>query len=131
MPTILLVDDEPTIRILVRAALEGTGYPLLEAADGITALELARSERPDLILLDVALPRLSGLEVCRQLKEDPATADTPIFLLTGFVQQTDRQAAVDAGAEDFIAKPFSPTALVALVQDTLRNQAERPLANSA
>lgn len=131
MPTILLVDDEPTIRILVRAALEDTGYPLIEAADGITGLELARSERPDLILLDVALPRLSGLEVCRQLKEDPATADTPIFLLTGFVQQTDRQAAVDAGAEDFIAKPFSPAALVALVQDTLRNQAPRPLANSA
>ena len=131
MPTILLVDDEPTIRILVRAALEDTGYPLLEAADGITALELARSEHPDLILLDVALPRLSGLEVCRQLKDDPATADTPIFLLTGFVQQTDRQAAMDAGAEDFIAKPFSPAALVELVQDTLRNRAPRPLANSA
>ena len=120
MATILLVDDEPTIRVLVRAALEGTGYRLLEAADGVSALQLARRERPDLVLLDIALPRLSGLEVCRRLKEDPATAAMPIFLLTGFVQKAERRAAEEAGAQGFIAKPFSPAALVARIEDTLR-----------
>ncbi len=123
MPTILVVDDEPTIRVLVRAALEGSGYGVLEAVDGATALEMARSQRPDLLLLDVALPRMSGLEVCRRLKRDPATAGTPILLITGFVQQAERQAAAEAGAEGFIAKPFSPAALVAQIDDTLHRRA--------
>ena len=122
MATILVVDDEPTIRLLVRAALEETGHRLLEAADGSTALDLARAERPDLILLDIVLPRLSGLEVCRRLKGDPATATTPVFLLTGFVQQAERQAAEEVGAEGFIAKPFSPAALVQQIEDTLRRR---------
>jgi CheY-like chemotaxis protein len=123
MPTILVVDDEPTIRVLIRAALEGTGYRLLEAADGASALQVARSQRPDLILLDIALPRLSGLEVCRRLKEDPTTAATPILLLTGLVQQAERQAAEEVGAQGFIAKPFSPAALVAQIDDTLLRRA--------
>lgn len=122
MATILVVDDEPTIRLLVRAALEETGHRLLEAADGSTALDLARAERPDLIILDIVLPRLSGLEVCRRLKGDPATAATPVFLLTGFVQQAERQAAEEIGAEGFIAKPFSPAALVQQIKDTLRRR---------
>jgi CheY-like chemotaxis protein len=123
MPTVLAVDDEPTIRVLIRAALEGTGYRLLEAADGASALQIARSRRPDLILLDIALPHLSGLEVCRRMKEDPATATTPILLLTGFVQQAERQAAEDVGAQGFIAKPFSPTALVEQITDTVHQRA--------
>ena len=123
MPTVLVVDDEPIIRVLIRAALEGTGYGLLEAVDGVSALDVARSRRPDLILLDIALPHLSGLEVCRRLKEDPATAATPVLLLTGFVQEAQRQAGERAGADGFIAKPFSPAGLAAQIDRTLRRRA--------
>jgi CheY-like chemotaxis protein len=119
MPTILVVDDEPTIRFLVRAALDGTGYRLIEASDGLSALEVALTERPDVILLDIALPRLSGLEVCRRLKENPATAGAPVLLITGLVQEAERQAAEEVGAQAFIAKPFSPAALVSQVEDAL------------
>lgn len=123
MSTILVVDDEPTIRILIRAALEGRGYRLVEAADGVSALRVAQREQPDLILLDIGLPSLNGLEVCRRLKEDPATATTPVFFLTGFVQQTERRTFEGAGAQGFIAKPFSPADLVAQIEDTLRQRA--------
>ncbi len=123
MATVLVVDDEPTIRVLVRAALEGTGCRILEAVDGPSALDLARGGRPDLVLLDIALPGLSGLEVCRQLNDDPATASMPILLLTGLVQQAERQAAAEVGAQGFIAKPFSPAALVGQIEDTLRRRA--------
>lgn len=123
MPKILVVDDEATIRLLIRASLEGAGHCLLEAADGASALQMARSRRPDLILLDIALPRLSGLEVCRRLKADPATAATPILVLTGFAQQAERQAAEEVGAQAFIAKPFSPAALLAQVDDALLRRA--------
>ena len=119
MPTILLVDDEPTIRYLLRASLEGRGYRLIEADDGPSALQSAQSELPDLILLDIALPGLNGLEVCHRLKDDPATATTPVLLLTGYVDQTNREAAERAGAQGFIAKPFSPAALVARIEEAL------------
>ena len=120
MKSILVVDDEPTIRKLVRAVLEGKGYRLLEAADGPSALETARRERPDLVLLDLALPRLSGTEVCRRLKEAPATADIPVLLLTGMVQQSKPDAAVAAGAQGCIEKPFSPHALTARITELLQ-----------
>lgn len=120
MKSILIVDDEPTIRRLVRAALDGRGYRLLEAADGPSALETARCERPDLILLDLALPQLSGTEVCRQLKEAPATADIPVLLLTGMVQQAKRDAAQATGAQGCIEKPFSPSTLTAQIAELLQ-----------
>lgn len=123
MATVLVVDDEPTIRMLLLAALEGTDHLLLEAADGRSALGLARSSRPDLILLDIALPGLSGLDVCRELKQDPTTADVPVLLLTGLARQDERQVADDVGAEGFIAKPFSPVALVAEIEEILRRRA--------
>lgn len=130
MATILVVDDEPTIRILVRAAFEQTGYRLLEAADGVSALETARRERPDLILLDIALPRLSGLEVCRQLKNDPTTAGADVLFLSGFAQQAERRAAQEAGGQGFITKPFSPAALVSQVTQTLQSHAPSPATRS-
>ena len=123
MLKVLVVDDEPTIRLLIRAALERTAYELVEAVDGISALEVARRQRPDLILLDIALPQMSGLEVCRRLKADPATARTPVLLLTGFVQPAQRQAGERAGAEGFIAKPFSPAALLAQIHESLQRAA--------
>ncbi len=122
MPTVLVVDDEPTIRTLIRAVLERTEYSVVEAVDGVSALEVAGKLRPDLILLDIALPRLSGLEVCRRLKGDSATASTPVILLTGFVQQAEREAGKQAGAEGFIAKPFSPAALLKRIDETVQRQ---------
>ena len=120
MKSVLVVDDQPAIRKLVRAALDGRGYRLLEAADGPSALATARRERPDLILLDLALPQLSGTEVCRQLKESPATADIPVLLLTGMVQGSIRDAARAAGALGCIEKPFSPRTLTARIGELLQ-----------
>ena len=116
MATILVVDDEPAIRALIRAAL--AKHTVLEAADGLAALEVARARLPQLVLLDVALPALSGLEVCRRLKADPATARTTILLLTGLAQSNGA-----AGADGCIAKPFSPAAVVQQVEQALQRQA--------
>ena len=122
MPTILVVDDEPSIRGFLRAVLEGRGDRLLEAADGVSALQMAQRERPDLILLDIALPGLSGMEVCRRLRANPATAESPVLLLSGFVQARERREAAKAGAQGVIAKPFSPAALAARIEDALRRR---------
>jgi len=120
MHIILVVDDEPTIRALVRAALEPAGAHVLEASDGVSALQAIDARRPDLVLLDIALPRMSGLEVCRRIKANRDTAAIPVLLLTGLVQQIDRGAADDVGAQGVIAKPFSPAKLTSQVAAMLR-----------
>ena len=116
---ILIVDDEEPLRLLVRATLEdesGEGrYEIIEAADGNEALEVARRERPELVLLDIQMPGLSGLEVCKMLKDDPATSDLMIVMLTAKGQQSDRERGFAAGADDYFAKPFSPLELLQLV----------------
>jgi two-component system alkaline phosphatase synthesis response regulator PhoP len=119
MATILIVDDEPAIRAFVRTALEQAGYRVLEAADGGSALHLVQGEGPDLILLDVALPHLSGIDVCRRLRAQPATARTPVLLLTGLPDRAASDAAT-AGAQGCLAKPFSPGQLISQVDDALR-----------
>lgn len=118
MKTILVVDDEPTIRMLVAASFDGNGYRILEAADGAEALDLARREHPDLVLLDIVIPGVDGFEVCRRLKAEIAP-HTPVLLLTGFDQQSYRERGFQVGADGFVAKPFSPAALVALIDRTL------------
>ncbi len=123
MLKILVVDDEPSIRALVRATLERAGYEVSEAADGASALQKAFSQRPDLILLDIALPRLSGLEVCRRLKARPETAGTPVLLLTGLLPFSELQAGYGAGAQGCVTKPFTPSALLQNVNDALRRTA--------
>lgn len=122
MATVLVVDDQPAIRVLVRASLRETGHRLLEAADGLSALRMARRERPALILLDIAIPGMNGLEVCRRLKEDPATAAIAVLLLTGLTQQDPEQTAKAAGAEACITKPFSPSSLVTQIAGALRKE---------
>ncbi len=116
---ILIADDEQPLRLLVRATLEDESgeerYEIIEAADGNEALEMARRERPELILLDIAMPGLTGLEVCKMLKGDPATADLVIVMLTAKGQQSDREQGLAAGADDYFAKPFSPLELLQLV----------------
>lgn len=119
MPTVLVVDDEPPIVELVRFTLEDDSLRVLEAGDGVAALEIARRERPELILLNVQMPRLGGLEVCRRVRRDPLLSGTRIVMLTAADQETDRARGLAAGADEYLAKPFSPLALFALVRTLL------------
>jgi DNA-binding response OmpR family regulator len=119
MPTILVVDDEPTIRELVRFTLEDERVAIVEASDGLDALEQARAARPDLILLDVQMPRLDGIEACRRLRDDVTQAGARIVLLTAAGQEADRARGLAAGADEYLTKPFSPLALFALVRALL------------
>ncbi|HEY3613795.1 MAG TPA: response regulator [Gaiellales bacterium] len=118
--TVLVCDDEPVLRMLVRATLDGGGYTIVEACDGDQALERTRSDRPDLILLDMMMPGRSGGEVLRELRSDPATAATPVIMLTARAQAGDREAMDVAGATHYLTKPFSPNGLAALVEEVLR-----------
>ncbi len=116
MTTILVVDDEAPIVDLVRFTLEDADVRIVEASDGAEALVLARRIKPDLVLLDVHMPSLDGLEVCRQLRREPDFARTPIVMLTAAGQQADRSSGLSAGADEYLTKPFSPLALLALVE---------------
>ena len=116
MPTILVVDDEPSIRELVRFTLEDERVAIVEASDGVEALEKARAARPELILLDVHMPRLDGIEACRRLRTDATQSGARIVLLTAAGQEADRARGLAAGADDYLTKPFSPLALFALVR---------------
>jgi DNA-binding response OmpR family regulator len=115
--TILVVDDEARIVKLVRDYLERAGFAVLSACDGETALQLARRERPDLIVLDLMLPGIDGLDVCRRLRQESAV---PIIMLTARVEEADRVVGLELGADDYVVKPFSPRELVARVRASLR-----------
>jgi two-component system alkaline phosphatase synthesis response regulator PhoP len=115
--TVLVVDDEPKIVKQARDYLEKGGFRVVTAADGKMALALARHERPDLVVLDLNLPEMDGLDVCRALRRE---SDVPIIMLTARVQETDRLIGLELGADDYITKPFSPRELVARVRAVLR-----------
>lgn len=121
---ILIADDNLENVVLVRDLLDATVYEIVEAYDGIEALELARQELPDLILLDVSMPEMSGLEVCRNLKQDVTTADIPIIMITALSDVDNRVAGLKAGADDYLGKPFSPRELVARVERSLRAKSQ-------
>ena len=110
--TVLLADDDPALRRLIGATLGTEHFDLLSAADGDETLELARDTRPELILLDINMPRRNGLDVCRSLKSDPETAGIKIVVLTASGSETDRHNAYEAAADDYFVKPFSPIALL-------------------
>ena len=114
---ILVVDDEPKIVKQAQDYLENSGFCVIPAGDGKTALAAARSERPDLIVLDLNLPGMDGLEVCQALRRE---SDVPIIMLTARVAETDRLIGLELGADDYITKPFSPRELVARVRAVLR-----------
>lgn len=114
---ILVVDDEPKIVKLARDYLEQGGFRVVTANDGTTALAVARHERPDLIVLDLNLPGMDGLDICRSLRRE---SDVPIIMLTARVEETDRLIGLELGADDYITKPFSPRELVARVRAVLR-----------
>ena len=115
--TILVVDDDPNVLELARLYLERDGFRVLSALDGNRGLALAREERPVLVVLDVMLPRLNGLDVCRQLRQESAV---PIIMLTARVEEKDRLAGLELGADDYVTKPFSPRELAARVRAVLR-----------
>lgn len=114
---VLVVDDEKKIVELVRLYLERDGYRVITAKDGKDALESARRERPDVILLDLMLPEIDGLEVCRLLRKD---SNVPIIMLTARDEETDKLVGLELGADDYVTKPFSPREVVARVRALLR-----------
>jgi DNA-binding response OmpR family regulator len=114
---ILVVDDEPPIVVLVRGYLEREGYEVLTAADGLAALRLVRSADPDVVVLDLMLPGMDGLEVCRELR---TFSDAYVLMLTARAEEIDRVVGLSVGADDYLAKPFSPRELVARVKALLR-----------
>jgi two-component system alkaline phosphatase synthesis response regulator PhoP len=116
---VLVIDDEAPIRLLCRVNLEAEGMQVLEASDGPTGLEEARSERPDVILLDVMMPALDGWRVAERLVDDPSTQDIPIIFLTARAEFRDRARGLDIGGVDYVTKPFNPLELAALVRDLL------------
>jgi DNA-binding response OmpR family regulator len=118
-PLVLVADDDPDILALVRFRLERDGYEVLSAPDGEAALDLALARTPDLALLDVMMPRLDGYEVTRRLREYGPTTTIPIILLTARVQEPDVERGFEAGADDYVKKPFSPQELKARVQAVL------------
>ena len=115
MPTVLIVDDEQHIRLLIEQTLEeleDEGVDLLTAPDGEVALDVVANQHPDLVFLDVTMPRMNGMDVCRAIKGDPATAGTTVLLLTAKGQAYDREAGLAAGADDYLTKPFDPDDLL-------------------
>jgi two-component system OmpR family response regulator/two-component system alkaline phosphatase synthesis response regulator PhoP len=121
LPKVLIVDDEPAILELVAFNLEQAGFTTLTAADGAEALQKAAAEKPDLVILDIMLPRVDGFEVCRSLR---AKGNTPILMLTARREEVDRVLGLELGADDYLTKPFSPRELVARVRAILRRAAE-------
>jgi DNA-binding response OmpR family regulator len=118
-PTVLVIDDEAPIRLLCRVNLEAEGMEVLEAADGPSGLEKARSERPDVILLDVMMPGLDGWRVAEELLDDQRTRGIPIVFLTARAELRDRARGLDLGGVDYVTKPFNPVDLAPLVRGLL------------
>ncbi len=117
MPTVLIIEDEPELVKVLRSYLEGAGYTVLTAYRGDTGLSTAEHRRPDLVILDLNLPGMDGLDVAREIRR---RADTPIIMLTARVEETDRLIGLELGADDYITKPFSPREVVARVRAVLR-----------
>jgi DNA-binding response OmpR family regulator len=113
----LVIDDEAPIRLLCRVNLEAEGMEVIEAGDGEAGLELARSERPDVVLLDVMMPVLDGWQVAGRLIEDERTKDIPIIFLTARAELRDRERGLEAGGIAYVTKPFNPLELAVLVED--------------
>lgn len=119
-PTILIVEDEAALVTLLRYNLEREGYRVIEARDGEEALIVAAEETPDLVLLDWALPNLSGIEICRRLRARTESRNTPIIMLTARGEESDRIRGLDTGADDYVVKPFSMVEMLARIRAVLR-----------
>ena len=116
---VLIVDDDPVIQRLLRVNFEMEGYEVIVGVDGIDGLEKARTLRPDIVVLDIMMPRMSGLDVAKALKADPDTASIPVLLLSAKAQEADLRAGDDSGADDYLTKPFDPFQLLQRVEQLL------------
>jgi two-component system phosphate regulon response regulator PhoB len=121
--TVLVAEDEEDVLFLVAQSLQQAGFNVLKAADGQSALRQARQQAPALVVLDLMLPVMTGLEVCRELKQDPATRHIPIIMLTAKAEEVDRIVGLELGADDYITKPFSPRELVLRTKSVIRRSA--------
>src|SRR6266508_1781760 len=117
MPLIQVVDDEPSLTQAIRYSLRKEGYDVVSVADGLSAVEVARDRHPDAIVLDIMLPGIDGLEVCRRVRRH---SSVPILMLTARGEEIDRVIGLEVGADDYLTKPFSPRELVARVKAMLR-----------
>ncbi len=121
MPHILVAEDELHILMLIQRKLESAGYHVITTGDGQNALDIALHDQPDLLLLDVMLPGIEGLDVCREVKQQLGVHAPPVILISARGQQVDVEAGLDAGADDYIIKPFSPRVLLERVQTLLHD----------
>ncbi|HEY0550970.1 MAG TPA: response regulator, partial [Verrucomicrobiae bacterium] len=121
-PKILVVDDEPDALELIQYNLKAAGYDVVTAADGEEALKKARASQPALVILDVMLPEVDGLEVCKTLRREPTTSSIPIIMLTAKAAEIDRVLGLELGADDYVTKPFSPREMVLRVKALLRRR---------
>ena len=124
--TLLVVEDDAALRDTMMYTLRREGYRVLVASDGVTALEVARQQPPSLVVLDLMLPRLDGLDVCRQLRSRPETAHTPILMLTARGEESDVVVGLEMGADDYVIKPFSWNELRARIRALLRRGEQPP-----
>jgi len=122
---VLVVDDEKDITALVAYHLEREGFRVLQAHDGLQALDLVKRERPNLLILDLMLPQMGGLDVCRRLRKEPDTARLPILMLTAKAEEADKVLGLELGGDDYLTKPFGPRELVARVKALIRRSEER------
>jgi len=116
---ILVVEDQEDLRGVLRDLLSGSGYAVVEAADGQDGIDKAKSERPDLILMDIQLPVLDGYEATRQIKADPSLANTPIIAVSSFAMKGDEEKARGAGCDHYVTKPYSPLQLLRTIRGVL------------
>ena len=121
-PLIVVADDDPDIMLLVSSVLSKNGFEIVRATNGADALELVRSRRPDLAVLDISMPTRDGLDVLRAVRSDPETADLPVILLSARAQEADVKNGYAAGASKYVKKPFSPRDLVTAVRELLPDQ---------
>ena len=119
MAKIVVADDDVDVRMLVALKLRHSGYDVVDVGDGAAAVDACRSEKPDLVVLDLMMPVMSGLEACRAIKAEPGLADVPVVLLTARAQNTDVDAGLAVGADAYVTKPFSPKELAARVEALL------------
>lgn len=122
MPRILVIDDSPTVLYMVTEMITQGGHETITATNGEQALYMAINQQPDLVLLDVILPKLNGYEVCRQLKSTPQTADIPVVMITSKTRDKDREWGIEQGADDYITKPFDADDLLDIINRFVRGR---------
>lgn len=125
---VLVVDDEPDVRALLRANLKSAGFDVLEASNGAEALSIAKHDLPTVIILDLMMPEMNGIEVCRALRKHPPTSRIPILMLTAKTTEEDKVAGFEVGADDYVTKPFSPRELILRVRAVARRKPDQGVA---